>query len=652
MSSYARALRIGHLDTELKLDRSTLPEKRQDDLDEVVDAFNDMRRNLQQDIALREQIEIELRRHRDELDVLVAQRTEELAGKNLQFEIIGRLQSQFIREPEPTVMFDSLLKDIIALTGSAFGFIGDVLHDEDGSLYLKSYAFSNIAWDDETRRFYEENKPTGFVFKKLDNLFGHVVTSGQVVIANDPTHDPRGHGVPPGHPKLESFCGIPVYYGEQLVGMIGLANRTGGYDEALLSQLQPIVDTCGRIIDARWERNARIEAEQGLKQMRRYLQSVIDFMPSALIGLGPDHRVTEWNKEAEAITGLTAAEALGQNIDSVLSLPAEQMLQIYEAITDQRRLHIEQLQQNVGDGRRILNVVVYPLGKETDDVVLRLDDVTERVHLEMMMLQSEKMMSVGGLAAGMAHELNNPLGGILLGLQNIKRRLSPDMEKNLRIAEELDFDLRKAQAYFDKRGISQFVTGIIEAGERAAGIVNNMLNFTRKPNYRFEPESITPLIEEVIALAEIDYDLKKKQDFRNIKIVRDYADGVLAVPCIKSEIQQVLLNLLRNSAQVLATQDRVPRITLRSFLSGDEVCIEVEDNGPGMDEEIYKRVFEPFFTTKPPGQGTGLGLSVSYTIIHDEHHGDINVRSTPGEGTTFRISLPLKQETAVERSNQ
>lgn len=652
MSSYARALRIGHLDDELKLDRKELIGSGQDDLNEVVDAFNYMRRNLQRDIALREEIEKELRSHRDELDVLVAQRTEELAGKNRLFEIIGSLQSQFIREPEPTVMFDRLLKDIIALTGSAFGFIGDVLKDKDGHLYLKCYAFSNVAWDEETRRFYEENKATGFVFKKLNNLFGHVISSGEAVIANDPAHDPRAHGTPPGHPKLESFLGIPIYYGEQLVGEIGLANREGGYDEALLLHLQPILDTCGRIIVARWERNARMEAELEVKQVRGYLQSVIDFMPSALIGLGSDHRVTQWNKEAEEITGLTAAEALGKNIDSVLLLPAEKMLQINEAITDQRLLHIEQLQRDVGDERRILNVVVYPLGKETDEVVLRLDDITERVRLEMMMVQSEKMMSVGGLAAGMAHELNNPLGGILLGLQNIRRRLSPEIEKNLSVAKELDFDLSKAQAYFDKRGISQFVTAIIEAGERAADIVNNMLNFTRKPNYRFEPEAITPLIEEVIELAEIDYDLKKQQDFRNIKIIRDYAEELPEVPCIKSEIQQVLLNLLRNSAQALTGQDRAPCISLRSFQLGDEVCIEVEDNGPGMNEETRKRVFEPFFTTKSPGQGTGLGLSVSYSIIHDEHRGDISVHSVAGKGTRFRVTLPLDQAVAVGHINQ
>ena len=643
MSAYARILRIGHLDAELKLERPEHSAARRDELDEVVDALTDMRRNLQRDVAEREKIEAELRRHRDELDELVAQRTEELAGKNRLFEVIGSLQSQFISEPDPMLMFDRLLNDIIALTGSTFGLIGDVLHDEDDKPYLKCYAFSNIAWDEETRRFYDEHKATGFLFKKLDNLFGYVITSGEAVITNDPTNDPRATGVPPGHPKLEAFLGIPVYYGDRLVGEIGLANRTGGYDEALVEYIQPIVDVCGQIIVARWERDARIEAEQEIKLVRKYLQSVIDFMPSALIGVGTDNKITQWNKGAEVLTGILAVQAQGKPLDTVLTLPADQMQQVNDAVAQKRALSVEHLSQQLGDVQRFLNVTIYPLGEHGNETVIRLDDVSERVRMEMMMAQTEKMMSVGGLAAGMAHELNNPLGGILQGLQNIQRRLSPELEKNLHIARELDFDLKKAQAYMDMRGITQFVTAIIESGERAAEIVNNMLIFSRKPEYHLEHEAINTLIEQVIELAMVDYDLKKKHDFRNIEIVREYDEALPEVPCIKSEIQQVLLNLLRNSAQALSEQEHAPRIILRSFHLNGSACIEVEDNGPGMDEATCKRVFEPFFTTKPPGQGTGLGLSVSYFIIHDEHHGEISVKSTLGEGARFRICLPFTQ---------
>ena len=196
----------------------------------------------------------------------------DLAAKNRLFVVISQLQEQFIREPDPLVMFDKLLQDILALTGSEFGFIGDVLQDEAGRDYLKCYAFSNIAWDDATRAFYEENQATGFIFKKLDNLFGRVITRREPVMTNDPAHAPQHTGTPPGHPPLNAFLGIPVFYGERLVGEIGLANRPGGYDQALLDYIQPVVDACSRIIVARWERELRLQAEADLKKYKSHLE--------------------------------------------------------------------------------------------------------------------------------------------------------------------------------------------------------------------------------------------------------------------------------------------------------------------------------------------------------------------------------------------
>jgi signal transduction histidine kinase/ActR/RegA family two-component response regulator len=206
----------------------------------------------------------------------------DLAAKNRLFEVISQLQEQFIREPDPLVMFDKLLQDILALTASEYGFIGDVLQDEEGRDYLKCYAFSNIAWDDATRAFYEENRATGFIFRKLDNLFGRVITQREPVIANDPAHAPHHAGTPAGHPELRAFLGIPVWYGDRLVGEIGLANRPGGYDQTLLDDIQPVADACGRIIVARWERESRIQAEADLQKYKNHLENLVEERTAAL----------------------------------------------------------------------------------------------------------------------------------------------------------------------------------------------------------------------------------------------------------------------------------------------------------------------------------------------------------------------------------
>jgi polar amino acid transport system substrate-binding protein len=171
-----------------------------------------------------------------------------------------------------------------------------------------------------------------------------------------------------------------------------------------------------------------------------------------------------------------------------------------------------------------------------------------------------------------------------------------------------------------------------------------MLSFSRKSETAFEPADIGKLLDKTVALAESEYDLGKKFDFRQIRIVREYTPGLPEVPCEATKIQQVVLNLLKNAAQAMRNFEAEPKepcITLRTMREDDMVRIEVEDNGAGMPDEVRRRIFEPFFTTKGVGIGTGLGLSVSYFIITENHGGSMEVRSKPGRGTTFIIRLPL-----------
>jgi signal transduction histidine kinase len=267
------------------------------------------------------------------------------------------------------------------------------------------------------------------------------------------------------------------------------------------------------------------------------------------------------------------------------------------------------------------------------------------------------MMSVGGLAAGMAHEINNPLGGILQGAQNILRRLSSDLQANRDAAEIVGCPLDSIQAYIEERKILKMLEGIREAAVRAADIVQNMLSFARKSESTYSTQQLNEIMDNTVRLASTDYDLKKSYDFRHIEIVRDFEENLPLITCSRTEIEQVLLNLLRNAAQAMVQIEK-PVITLRTrsetvYLAGEGrkyLTVEVEDNGPGMDEQVRNRVFEPFFTTKEPGVGTGLGLSVSYFIVTENHKGQMEVESLPGAGTRFTIRLPL-EEPSVQTEN-
>ncbi|KAF0234405.1 MAG: Signal transduction histidine kinase nitrogen specific [Desulfovibrionaceae bacterium] len=291
------------------------------------------------------------------------------------------------------------------------------------------------------------------------------------------------------------------------------------------------------------------------------------------------------------------------------------------------------------------DVMIYPLiSNGVEGVVVRVDDVTHRVHMEEMMVQSEKMVSVGGLAAGMAHEINNPLSGILQSAQVLISHLSPDAPANRAAAEASGCTMENIRAYADKRQIPEFLEAIRESGVRAARIVSNMLEFSRKSHSTRTPEQVNDLMDKAVELALSDYDLKKQYDFKRMHIERQYDPHLPEVPCTRTEIEQVFLNLLKNAAHAMAqTPDSAapPGIIVRTSVEGNWLRIEVEDNGPGMPESVRKRVFEPFFTTKPVGEGTGLGLSVSYFIIVTNHGGRFDVQSEPGKGARFILWLPL-----------
>lgn len=393
--------------------------------------------------------------------------------------------------------------------------------------------------------------------------------------------------------------------------------------------------------------------EEEMLRLRNYLSSIINSMPSLLVGVSENERVVLWNATAEQITGLRAKDAQGKNFLEALPFLGNQLERIHEAIRSGRVQLDSKVIRTVDGETRYEDVTVYPLRSPGGGgAVIRVDDVTQRVRIEEMMIQSEKMLSVGGLAAGMAHEINNPLGVILQATQNVLRRLSPDIPANAHIAEKCSTTLDAVREYLEQREIFLFLEDVRSSGLRAAQIVENMLSFSRKPDSEGSSTNLADLMDRTLLLAESDYDLKKRHDFRKIEIVREYHPDVPLVICQSGKIQQVFLNILRNGAEAMSETwgpDRTPRFVLRVLPRGSMVQVEIEDNGSGMDEATRRRVFEPFFTTKPPGVGTGLGLSVSYFIVTENHGGTLSVASHPGMGSRFIIVLPVER-TANEQS--
>jgi len=382
--------------------------------------------------------------------------------------------------------------------------------------------------------------------------------------------------------------------------------------------------------------------ERELAKAREFLQSIIDSMPSALVAIDSHGRITHWNRAAAQRRGMGAGAAVGRSFAEIFPFLDLNQEDLTRALEEARLVKKERLPVPADGETRYVDLMVYPLVHDSNGAVVRIDDVTERVRIEEMMVQTEKMMSVGGLAAGMAHEINNPLGIMAVGCQNLMRRVSGEIPENLRVAGELGLDLDRMREYLTQRGFFRFLEGMQAATARATRIVSAMLAYSRSSSSSFVPVRLNELIDKVLRLAGHDYDLKKRYDFRRIAIRRETIGESDEIYCDETAIEQVLLNLLRNAAQAMAAgpMTEPPEIRLSVADEGALARLEVADNGPGMSEEVSRRLFQPFFTTKPVGVGTGLGLSVAYFIVTEEHRGTLEVDSAPGRGARFIVRLP------------
>jgi len=381
-----------------------------------------------------------------------------------------------------------------------------------------------------------------------------------------------------------------------------------------------------------------------LKKSKDYIDNILNSMPSMLISLDPELRITQWNIRAEELSGVKVADALGKPVVDLVPEFEPLKDKIRDTLAKGENYFLPKQVRTTDQGEVFEDITVYPLiSKYVKGTVIRVDDVTDHVRMEQMVVQSEKMMSVGGLAAGMAHEINNPLAGMMQNAQVVLRRIQEDIPASVASAKAAGTTLGVIREFMNHRGIIKQLESINQAGVRASQIVQNMLSFSRQDYSGKVLQDIAFILDQTLELAGSDYNLKKQYDFKEIKIVRDYHPQTPQVSCEITKIQQVFYNILKNCAEAMQEIDplETPSFYLKIAPQGKFVVIEIQDNGPGMDREIQKRIFEPFFTTKPVGQGTGLGLSVSYFIITDNHNGKMDVISEPGKGARFVIHLPV-----------
>lgn len=370
-------------------------------------------------------------------------------------------------------------------------------------------------------------------------------------------------------------------------------------------------------------------AEQERDTLRGYLREVFDSMPSALIGVDPQGRITEWNAAAERLTGTPADRACGASLRDVFSLLPDAMPALLTAIAGHRSWSASRVAAKALDRSIRCDVMVYPLsgGK---GAVIRVDDVTELALKEEQLRQAQKMESIGQLAGGLAHDFNNSLVGIRGGLALMRSRLNgQETVESRQVLEVLDLAERGAND--------------------ATDMVQRLLTISRKQVPSFADVDLRVAVQNVMRICETTFP-------KHIELVTQLDAAPLVVHADRVQLEQALLNLALNAADAmtptqLGTEARrvltvsagpVERADLRFFshfpegVPGDYVALRVSDTGVGMNADTQKKIFDPFFTTKSEANGTGLGLTMVDTIVK-HHQGAVDVVSAPGQGTTVTL---------------
>ncbi len=466
---------------------------------------------------------------------------------------------------------------------------------------------------------------------------------------------------------------------------------------------------------------AAVRSEHALSQTRQLLSDILQGDPVPTFVIDANHTVIYWNRGCEVITGALARDIVGTHdhwrafydsqrplmADLILDQADEEALKRYYGELYRPSEIIEGAAEaegffpNCGENGRWLHFTAAPLRNTQGEVigaVETLQDITERKNAENalrmastaleytveertaelqhrydelsdlnkrlneiqeQLLQSEKLASIGQLAAGVAHEINNPIGFVHSNINTLSKYLDDIfriLDAYIAVEQITCADgcagLRNAVQLKDSLDLSylrQDIAALMSESRdgiaRVRKIIQDLKDFSRvDSSHEWEVADLHRGLDSTLNM--VFNEIKYKAD-----VVREYGE-IPAIDCIPSQLNQVFMNLMVNAGHAM-DENRRGTLTLRTGrdANDDTVWVEISDNGCGIPTENLQRIFDPFFTTKPVGKGTGLGLSLSYGIVK-QHNGDIAVTSAPGQGTTFRITLPVRRAAPTENATQ
>jgi len=378
-------------------------------------------------------------------------------------------------------------------------------------------------------------------------------------------------------------------------------------------------------------RRLEVEVELRARQnedQRRFIEKVMDSLPVGLYVIDRDYRVQAWNRKRETgMQGVSREEALGRTVFEILHRqPAETLRREFDEVFRTGRIQTLHMESAASGDTRTFRISKIPM-RLTDGGITHViaigEDVTEWREAQERFAHAEKLAAIGQLAAGIMHEINNPLATIAACAESLSLRLE---------------DQRREGADPPRDG-DEFLKIIDNEVHRCKRIVDGLLDFSRPKSVTKASTSINDVIEHTLFL------VKHHARFKKLRVETTLAENLQRVTANREQLVQVFMALLINAVDAMEEQGIITLRTRRGRGAHEAVVAEVVDQGVGIARSETSKIFEPFYTTKAPGRGTGLGLSICYGIIAD-HNGRIEVDSTPGAGSTFRILLPAEEATS------
>ena len=440
-------------------------------------------------------------------------------------------------------------------------------------------------------------------------------------------------------PETRSEMAVPLLHQGQILGVLSVESQMPhSYTDSHLELLSTVAGNLALALkNAELYSNAKSQSEslqsmveqrtRELGQQKRFIECIIDSLPIGLYVIDRNYAVVTWNKKRESgIFGISRDRVIGKDIRSVFSrMSAQKLKSEFESVFNSGEpFETEAISWSSGE-KRFYHLRKIPMsieGEEVTHVITLGEDISERKKLEESLATNEKLASIGKLAAGVAHEINNPLAAISGCVEGLLLRSKEGTL--LQVAAFEDFP--------------EYLKIIEDEIKRCKGITNNLLDFSRSRGILQEEIRVNEILEQTLQL------LSHHKEFRKIAAVKQLDTDCPSVVGNSGEMRQVFLAMAINAMDSMNESGTLTVRTGRESRNGQcFVCIQFQDTGTGIPQENINRIFDPFFTTKPIGKGTGLGLSICYGIVRS-HHGFIRVESEVGKGSTFYIHVPAKLE--------